>query len=159
MNNLIERFEDKFIPEPNSGCWIWVGAVDSCRYARFGVMGKNCKASRISYRLYKCEEPGSLHVLHSCDVPECVNPDHLFLGTHQENMEDRDNKGRQWDRTGRLNPNAGSKNHKSKLKENDVRTIRSLIGRESYQSLAARYGVSAGSIQKIANGTNWGWLQ
>lgn len=159
MNELIERFEEKVIPEPNSGCWIWLGSLDSGRYARIGIKGKNHKASRVSVRLYKCEDPGSLSVLHRCDMPECVNPDHLFVGTHQDNMKDRDAKGRQADRSGTRNGCAGTKNPIGKLSEDQVREIRGLFGRMSYRKIGERFGVCTGSIQKIAEGRSWRWLQ
>lgn len=156
---MITRFEDKFIPEPNSGCWLWLGALDVNRYARFGVKGRNCKASRVSYALYKCEEPGALHVLHKCDTPQCVNPDHLFLGTHQDNVADRVAKGREGDRSGLKNGCAGQRNPLSRLSPADVKKIREMKKRMPYRAVADHFGVAVGSVQKIIEGRSWRWLK
>lgn len=95
--STIERFEKHYIPEPMSGCWLWTAATD-CRGMGYGFfhMGNghhSIKAHVAAYRLLKGPTNG-LFVLHTCDVPICVNPDHLFLGTHQDNVDDRERKGR-----------------------------------------------------------------
>lgn len=77
-------------------CWIWNGAIDVCGYGRFLFAGKNTNAHRVSWILYHGSIPDGLCVLHHCDNPRCVNPDHLFLGTHTENMEDMLSKHRHW---------------------------------------------------------------
>jgi hypothetical protein len=159
MNDLIDRFEDKVSPEPNSGCWIWTGALDVNGYARIAFNGRNSKASRVAYTLFKCEDPGALHVLHRCDMPAWVNPDHLFLGTHQENMDDRAKKGRHGDISGTKNGNYGSRNWLSKLQADQVRQIRVLKKTMTYRQVADRFCVSIGSVQKIIEGRNWGWLK
>lgn len=74
--------------DKTSSCWIWTGAKGKGRdtYGRFNVRGYVFKASRLSYLIEKGPIPEGLHVLHSCDVPSCVNPSHLEVGTHVENM-------------------------------------------------------------------------
>jgi len=91
---LIERFEEKYIPEPMSGCWIWIGSCNPDGYGMINVSGKTDRAHRVSYRLFKGEIPKGICVCHSCDKSYCCNPQHLFLGTHKENMEDRAKKVR-----------------------------------------------------------------
>lgn len=96
-SSVVERFESKFEPEPNTGCFLWTASIRN-GYPCFGVrrdrFWKIETASRVSYEIYTGTHPNDLHVLHSCDNPLCVNPDHLFLGTHWDNCEDRAKKNR-----------------------------------------------------------------
>lgn len=97
---LIERFEAGYMPEPNSGCWIWVGAVinrTDGEQPRGKIRTENQRqenAARVSYKLFKGAIPTGLFVCHRCDTPLCVNPNHLWLGTHKDNMADKLAKGR-----------------------------------------------------------------
>ena len=75
------------------GCWLWVGANNE-RYGLFSCFGRVMKAHRASWHLFVGPIPPGLHVLHKCDNPLCVRPDHLFLGTHVDNMADMARKGR-----------------------------------------------------------------
>lgn len=93
----VARFEAKYIPEPNSGCWLWLGPVKIGRrqgYGQFTLEGKTVGAHRAAWRLFRGTIPDGLFVCHKCDVRTCVNPDHLFLGTHVDNMVDMESKGR-----------------------------------------------------------------
>ena len=87
---MIERFLAKV--RKTETCWLW--KATGSRYGYFRVNGTALRTNRVSYTLFKGEIPAGMHVLHTCDVTLCVNPDHLFLGTHQDNMVDRDAKGR-----------------------------------------------------------------
>lgn len=94
--SLINRFEEKFTKKSVEECWEWLGNLQAgYRYGRFYMNGSNGYAHRASYKIY-IGEPGELYVLHKCDNTSCVNPNHLFLGSHQDNMKDRDQKGRQY---------------------------------------------------------------
>lgn len=90
----IERFMAFVIPEPNSGCLLWLGADGGDGYGRFYFDGKVRAAHIVSYTLFKGEVPSGLIVMHSCDLGFCVNPDHLNAGTYQDNMDDCVRKGR-----------------------------------------------------------------
>lgn len=91
--NVQDRFEAFYIPEPNSGCYLWLGGYSSRGYGQFWIDGKTVGAHAASYYIHKGDLNG-LFVLHKCDNPSCVNPEHLFLGTHQDNMDDMKSKGR-----------------------------------------------------------------
>jgi len=88
-----QRFEEKFIPVPESGCWLWTAGLNKSGYGLF-YLNWAMTAHRASYALYKGEIPDGLYVLHKCDVKCCVNPDHLFIGTHSDNMKDYADKRR-----------------------------------------------------------------
>lgn len=90
----IERFNAKWLPHPRTGCWMWVGARASGVYGSFTLNDRTVQAHRFSWEAHNGPVPDGFHVLHKCDQPVCVNPDHLFLGDHTANMRDRLAKGR-----------------------------------------------------------------
>jgi len=94
MMTTQKRFEDKIERITESGCWVWMAYVDKDGYGIFRFNGKMQRAHRVSYALHIKQPPEDLLVCHSCDNPSCVNPNHLFLGTDQDNVVDRDKKGR-----------------------------------------------------------------
>lgn len=85
---LDERFHEKYQRVPFSGCWIWIGSLDTHGYGMIAVGRSPKPAHRLSWVMHYGEIPSKQHVLHSCDIPCCVNPAHLFLGTHTDNMRD-----------------------------------------------------------------------
>lgn len=98
--NEIERFHQKYIPEPNSGCWLWIGGTRANSkgklYSRhFRDNGTSINGHRFSWIIHNGLIPEELCICHICDVTLCVNPEHLFIGTHQDNMTDMTNKNRQ----------------------------------------------------------------
>lgn len=141
----MERFEDKIFYSPD-GCWYWLGALNRNR-ARIIVNGINCHASRVSYELYKGEIPNGLSVCHSCDNPMCVNPHHLWLGTHQENMADMAKKGRAASMRGEASPTR-------KLTNQDVLLIRSNPHIRGID-LATILNVGTSAISAIRNFKSW----
>jgi len=150
----------KFIsPEPNSGCWLWTGGVGGIGYGRFKVAGKFATAHRVTYEAYIGPIPEGMLACHRCDIPSCVNPGHIFLGTDADNMADCLGKGRQyWQRNpawkrGRNNPGA-------KLTEESVIRIRESYkrGRVPVRILAQQHGVSETAVRAVIRGTKWAWL-
>lgn len=77
-----------------NACYLWTGATDSDGYGQVKFAGRTEKAHRVAYYLYYGVDPGILEVCHTCDHPICLNPEHLFLGTHADNMQDMERKGR-----------------------------------------------------------------
>lgn len=89
-----DRFFEKVIPEPNSGCWLWIGAWHGDGYGIVKIRQVNFRTHRVSWELHNGPIPDGLCVLHKCDTPCCVNPNHLFLGTQPDNVQDCLNKNR-----------------------------------------------------------------
>lgn len=108
MSERAERaFEASYVANPTTGCYEWMGTRSGNGYGQFGK--RNLGAHRWSYARYVGPIPESMFVLHRCDVRQCVRPEHLFLGTHQDNMDDKVAKGRQ-SRTGAHSPARGLAN-------------------------------------------------
>jgi HNH endonuclease len=115
-------------------------------YGFFAPHHKNVSAHRYSFELYKGPIPKGMKVLHQCDVPACVNPDHLFLGTDLDNARDKTRKGRG-------NFVQGERQGSSKLTEAAVIDIKTK--RLSQSEFAKLYGVQIGTIWKVLNGYSW----
>lgn len=146
MNDTIARvrFFAQISPEPNTGCWLWLGTFKDDRYGCF----RGERAHRAAWELFNAAVPAGLFVLHRCDQPACVNPAHLFLGTHAENMADMTSKGR----SGRC---AGERHGQARLNDERVRLIRANAAELSQRELAKRHGVSQRAVLKILNRETW----
>ncbi len=129
-----------------SGCWIFRNSrPERGGYGEFDFKsGKRWLAHRASYLLLKGEDPGKRLVMHSCDCPPCVNPDHLSLGTIQDNMADRNAKERQA---------RGEKNGPAKLTEEQVVAIRA--DPRTNREIAKDYGVFETTISTIKHRHTW----
>ena len=150
----MERFWNK-VDKTNS-CWNWTGSVRSSGYGSFMLKGVAEQAHRVAWTLCNGEIPNhnSYHgmcVCHSCDNRKCVNPEHLFLGTHQDNMDDKTAKGRCAISSGRT----GEKHSGSKLTDTEVRVIRAYYPSLSQVDLARSFGVDRGTIGYITRHQTW----
>ena len=90
---LAARFWSK-VDRDETGCWTWLGAKTALKYGQIELDGRSIYAHRVSWELANGPIPSGLQVLHRCDNPPCVRPDHLFLGTQRDNITDMANKGR-----------------------------------------------------------------
>lgn len=153
---LEERFWAKVDKTPGHGpegeCWVWTACRNPDGYGKVSVNGRVVGAHRAAWERDNGPVPEGLCVLHRCDVPACVNPSHLFLGSHQENMRDREAKGR-----GGYGHMTGEAHGCAKLSESDVRDIRAAYaaGGCFQRELAQRYGVYQTVISKIVRGKLW----
>ena len=130
--------------EKSYDCWTWKGTVASDGYPVFWDGKQNRRVSRLIYVLANGPIKHGLLVRHTCDNKSCVNPNHLILGTHQDNMDDRTERNRQI---------KGEDIKQSKLTEKQVLEIRDAIG---YQwEIGLRYGVSQTLVGKIKRGEIW----
>lgn len=132
------------------GCLVWTGARTPAGYGRVCFEGQMELAHRVAWRLARGPFDPRLDLLHSCDNPPCVDPDHLRLGTDAENVDDRRERGR----SARM---PGASNGRAKLTAADVLEIRDAYtsGGTSYRKLAARYGVVPRAIRLIVTGQTW----
>lgn len=90
----IEKYLKNYNADPITGCWNWTGAKTKGGYGHLRFLKKLTYAHRVSWIIHYGGIPNNLCVLHHCDNPGCINPDHLFIGTMADNMKDRDDKGR-----------------------------------------------------------------
>lgn len=150
-----ERFWSKV--DKSGSCWLWQAATNSRGYGRFGIGSRTVKAHRFAYELVNGPIPEGLHILHSCDHPGCVRPDHLRAGTHQENMADMVSKGRQAKGETIAKHTRGSKQGLAKLTEADVVTIKELLNskQHSQRDIAKLFGVKHNTISGINTGKYW----
>lgn len=156
QNATARKLRELCIPEPTSGCWLWLGSV-SRGYGKMYVAGAHRRAHRVAYELFRGPIPKGLSVCHRCDTPACVNPEHLFLGTHADNMTDMVRKGR-------AAPGfpAGQPNGRSRITAEAARYIRThyrskfaeQVGR-SQSELAALFGISVPYVSDILKNKRW----
>lgn len=133
----------------SDGCWLWIASKDHGGYGRYKVNGVAVRAHRFAFELVNGAIPAGLIVCHRCDVPACVNPAHLFLGSHADNAKDKVQKGR-------VRPVRGSACPLAKLTEAQVFELRQRRANGAGVNYLARdYGVSPTTISRIVNGKNW----
>lgn len=138
--------EENSCPEPNTGCWL-VKPNEKNGYASWRFNYKKIKAHRASWIAHNGPIPDWLFVCHKCDTPPCVNPDHLFLGTIQDNNADRDAKRRHA---------YGERNGRAVISSDDAKRIRELLKSGIKQiDVAAMYGIGQAQVSRIKRGVLW----
>lgn len=142
--SLSERLAYYSTPDPATGCVIWTASKIRGGYGQLSWLGRSRKAQRLAWEAAYGKPASHLHVCHKCDVPACINPAHLFLGTIGDNMADKVSKGRQ---------ERGEGHGLAKLTNDQVHAIRS-DGRPQWM-IAADYGVRPNAISRIITRKRW----
>lgn len=143
--------EDRFwtYVDKTGDCWLWLGSNNGVGYGQIRLCGTLKYAHRISYELKYGPVPSGLYVLHKCDTPSCINPDHLFIGRQVDNVKDMITKGRD-------NHARGSRIYLAKLTEENIVEIRKLFTTGlTQQKIADLYNVSDTAISDIFNHRTW----
>ncbi len=147
LNEAIDRLS---MPEPNTGCFIWMGALQGDGYQKgkgYGVLsfqGRRISAHRAAYEAVNGAIPDGLFVMHKCDNTLCCNPAHLTLGTHQDNVDDCVSKGRH---------TQGESHPMAKLSASQVSAIRS--DRRPVEDVSSEFGISRAQVYHIRNNSRW----
>ena len=129
----------------SNGCWLWKGSLFKTGYGQIAIeKGRPGYTHRVSYELFCGYIPAHLYVLHRCDVRNCCNPEHLFLGTQKENVHDMIAKGKQ---------PIGEKHVGHKLTDKQIQEI--ISSPLSSLKLSSEYGVSSSLIRRIRRGERW----
>ena len=140
---------DNSIPEPNSGCWLWMRSTQNQGYGRVYDGSKVVLAHRAAYAAAYGPIADGVKILHRCDTPLCINPDHVFPGSQFENMRDCRDKGRMRVPPPRL----GESHHAGRLTEASVRKIRA--DARPYSEIASAYGISKSMVFAVKSRSNW----
>lgn len=146
---LQERLDHHTIPEPMTGCWLCWSRLGPRKnnYSHLSYKGKTIASHRASYELHKGRIPQGLSVLHRCHTPACVNPDHLRVGTHRENMEDMIARGRRETRA------RGTAIGIAKLTDESAMNVYLATG--SVSSISRRFGITRTAVRSVKSRRTW----
>lgn len=146
---LKERFDAKWREDPKTGCWIWTASIAGKGYGQLKIPGarRQVYAHRLAWELAYGPIPEGFLVCHRCDTPRCVNPAHLFLGSHADNLQDMASKDRHL---------KGERNAQAKMTEAQVEEVFDLRAAAwSQREIAERFGVGQMNICRILRGDRW----
>lgn len=151
-----DRFDRWWKEDEKTGCWIWQGKLQKTGYGQFNLTGSRpIPSHRAAWLLYKGEIPENpnsayktYYLCHKCDNPACVNPDHLFLGDQQSNMDDKMGKDRH-----NYGISRGVNHGNAKVTDEDVRAIRA--SSDSLTVLSRRYGMAKSTLAAIRKRETW----
>jgi len=145
-----ERIEAKVLRIPEAGCWVWMGSTQVRGYGEIISNNRKHLAHRASYEAFVGKIPKGMYVCHACDNVACVNPNHLFLGTQKQNLQDMASKGRStW----------GEKNPMAKLTEEQVKEIKQGFATgKTDTELAKQFNISRSTIYGIRNSRLWSYI-
>lgn len=138
--------ESKIAFEPTTGCWLWTGNKFNTGYGCVSRDRTSMLAHRVSWTEANGPIPPDAQVCHRCDTPLCVNPEHLFLGTRQDNMDDMVRKNRS---------QFGSAKTCAKLTEETVPEFLAECARTSVPKAARKFGLCKSAGYKVVNGESW----
>ena len=145
-----ERFDSKWKRDAATGCWLWMASTAGRGYGQFRIPGtrRNIYAHRLSFELFKGPLPKGAHLMHSCDTPRCINPDHLSIGSPLDNARDMRDKDRH------LN---GERNASAKLTEKQVVAIKALLAHSCLPQkvIAKLFGIQQMQVSRIKRGERW----
>lgn len=151
----VERFKSKLIFIPFDSCWYLDSYQNQQGYPHIRFNGRDQRANRVSYKIYHGSIKPGMHICHSCDNPQCVNPDHLWMGTPTDNMRDAHRKGRMDNSGFRKGNKLGKRNRM--FTEDEVKEIRSKLKYRtgSIKQLAKELGINHSTLKAINNRQNY----
>lgn len=151
LRKIEERIKEYI--DKSGKCWVWTKDKYNYGYGKISIgEGKQMRAHRFMYIKEFGDIPESMNVLHKCDNPSCVNPNHLYLGTQKDNVVDMMSKNR-----GGYKKFCGESHHNSKLTRKEVNEIKTLwnSGKLFQKDIANKFGISQQVVSKIVNNKAW----
>ena len=151
----LKNFLNKALISRPDSCWLWQGMKNQGGYGVVRIDGDQGLAHRAAWRIHHGRDiPSGKSICHTCDNPSCVNPKHLFIGEHADNMKDMAKKGR------RAGIGVGSCNGNSKLNESQVKEIKSKLAKGARRkALSEEYNICLSMIDRIIDGKAWKHVQ